>query len=534
MNRAVRAALIVATLGLVACGGESSETSDSGTGAPGSTASNPDTEASSPGQAGSAGGEVLRIGTVLGPRSADPIGTIDAGVFMIQVGDVLEPLTKLERTDDGGLDWVPLLATSWEQVEPTKWRFELREGVTFHDGSDFTSDDVVFTFDKATADDAEVGAILGTIDHAEKVSDYVVDIVTTEPNPLLPRFLFRTGIQPEGWGVDNVEEAQSTAIGTGPYRLVSTTPDFTVLEKSDKYWGDNADVIDRLEFRAIPEAGARFAALQSGEIDVAVSLPPELASQAPKNLEGSGGDVRVARINTGNPALADAEVRRALNMAIDRQSIIDGIQGGAADPANGQVIPSAAFGYNTELTDFEYDPDEARRILEEKGVAGTHLTFMCNNQLGTVTVDSCNTIQQNMNDVGMDVELQIADQDTWIQSGLLAPKNGVTPPDFFLLDSSSETFTAGLLIPRWFMCGTDRSTYCNPQLDEKILAAQREPSAEVAETAWFEIAEELRDESPMLWVVARRARVSVADNVEAPLYPLFEDGDVYWSEWRKS
>lgn len=536
MKRPVRtslAALAGISLLVSACGDDDDANSDTSVASDTSEATD-----SEPGDtAAAADQDPLVVALASDIRTLNYIGIIDTTATSILGSNVLEGLTRMAYTEDGSLDWVPNLATEWEQVGDLQWRFKLRENVKFHDGRPFTSADVVFTMDKALAPEAERTVLLESLDHVEAVDEHTVDIFTTVPNPFVPRSLYRIGIQPDGWGVDNADEAETTAIGTGPYKLVdfASTRDAATLQKNEGYWGDNSEIIPEVRFRIIPETGARVAALEAGEVDAVFGLPPEILATVPKVIDADGVEVELLRINTENPNLSDVDVRVALNQAIDREALISGVRGGKAEFARGQGVPSNAFGFNPDLQDYAYDPDAARAVLEAKGLVGEPLSLMCTTEVfGDVGKDSCSSIGQMLSDVGWDVEVQMLNLDDWVEQGLLAPQNELTPPDLFYIQTSTDSLTAGQSIPSWFMCDSGRNTYCDPELEALITAATAETDLDKQEVLWHDVMSYIYDVAPMIWATAPSVSVATADDVEGVVYPLVNDGDAYWFEWRRT
>jgi len=216
---------------------------------------------------------------------------------------------------------VPALATSWAVTDdPTVWRFSLREGVKFHDGSDFTADDVVFSMNRAMSPTSAMKELLTSVADVKKVDDFTVDLITDGPNPLLP----------SNFAVRN-------ANGTGAFVLESRVIDEkTVLSANDAYWGKDEFPMDVTEiiYTPIQSAATRVAALLSGEVDFIQDVPVQDLSRvdsadnlrvdkAPQNrtiffgLNVGDDDLLNDNVEGKNP-LADIRVRQAMNMAINR------------------------------------------------------------------------------------------------------------------------------------------------------------------------------------------------------------------------
>ena len=291
-----------------------------------------------------------------------------------------EPLSstnfdRLDRTDGDGVI-VPQLATSFELVDQTTWRYHLRDDVRFHDGSPVMADDVVASLQSSVLGGAST--YLAAMAVAVAVDEHTVDIKTTEPNMIFPGVIRRvTWVaskaqleQPgESYEIKDVAKAGSgpweyTDIVIGQSRAAEKLPDHPFRKVS----------VDRIEMFKIIEPGSVVAALRTGLIDLAeAALPPETA----KGLESEGFEVKAVPktveslyLNPGDACrlgwpTCDAKVRRAINIAIDRQLLADELWGGLAQPAHVRNFPGTV-GYN-ETIRFPYDPKRAEELLDEAG-----------------------------------------------------------------------------------------------------------------------------------------------------------------------
>jgi peptide/nickel transport system substrate-binding protein len=193
---------------------------------------------------------------------------------------------------DKNLGLIPSLAESWTQVNPTTWRFKLRPNVKFHDGTPFTADDVVFSYERAKSDTSQLRAYANAAGQAKKIDDLTVEFVTTGPNPIELEHVATINIMSKAWCEKNrCQKPQNfkdkedmitarEANGTGPYSLVSRQPDVkTVLKKNPNWWGIKAGLfdgnIDDVVYTPIVSDPTRVAALISGEVDLINDPPPQ-------------------------------------------------------------------------------------------------------------------------------------------------------------------------------------------------------------------------------------------------------------------
>lgn len=271
----------------------------------------------------------------------------------------------------------PWLATSWTAADPTRWVFTLRRDVVFSNGVPLTAaavaDNIAYVISAAAAVET-LHVELENVAGARALDTHTLEIVTRTPDILLPHLMSMLPIaEPGAWRSLGPQGFARQPVGTGPFRVAAWRAGGLQLAAVPGSW--RAPKIAALEVLSLPEATTRVQALLSGRIDVAMTLGPEDAVA----LEAAGqrlviyptGGVMGLAFVTEKPGapVRDVRVRRALNYAVDKQRIIDGLLGGAARPA-GQPAPRAAFGYDPDVAPYPYDPARARALLAEAGHAG--------------------------------------------------------------------------------------------------------------------------------------------------------------------
>jgi len=288
---------------------------------------------------------------------------------------------------------VPGLAESWKLVDDTTWEFKLRKGVKFSNGDEFTAEDVVFTLKRVPNVLNSPGSFsiyTKAIESSEVVDPHTIRFKTRGVYPLLPQDLTQVFIISHSLG-DHVSTGDfnsgKAVIGTGPYQLVSFTPDDRVIMKrNDQYWGDKPDWA-QVNYRFIPNDGVRVAALLSGDVQMIDVVPPNdmprlrttqgiAFSQIPSlrciylKLDEAHDVSPYITDHNGKPLdknpLRDLRVRQALSFAINRQGVVDRVMQGAAVPT-GQMMPAGANGYADDLKPPPYDPERAKKLLAEAG-----------------------------------------------------------------------------------------------------------------------------------------------------------------------
>ncbi len=294
-----------------------------------------------------------------------------------------EPL--IQRAPDMSL--IPALATAWELVAPDLWAFTLREGVRFHDGTPLTAADVVFSLNRALAPTSDMKGNIDSIVDISVAEDGRVRVRTAGPNPILPDQLTNIFVMSRDWAeTHGVEQPQNRAAGeetyavrhangTGPYRLILREPDIrTVHERNPDWWGWDAfpGNIDRVTFRPLPNDATRMAGLLSGSLDMVLDVPVQDVRrvQATPGLKVQ----EIAELRTiffgmdvTAPPFDDIRVRRALDLAIDRNAIVRAVMRGHAVPA-GMLTEPGVRGHDPALDQpTQPDPAAARALLAEAG-----------------------------------------------------------------------------------------------------------------------------------------------------------------------
>ena len=368
----------------------------------------------------------LAFGTGLEPSSIDPhFANLDPNVQIAH--HIFDSLTVFDRE----LRLGPGLAESWRSVDDKTWEFKLRKGVTFHDGTPLTADDVVFTFqrvlDVPNSPSPMSGSIAGKI--FTRIDDHTVQVTTKAPYPLTPNDMTRIAVisRKHGQGATTADyNAGKAAVGSGPYRFVEWLQgDRLVLQNNPNYWGGRPKW-DRVTVKPIKSGPSRIAALLSGDVDMIDTVPPSDVArlrQDPKVVVSDTASARTiylhvdsnrdlspfVRSNDGTPMVPNAlrkwEVRKALSMAINRKAIADRVMEGLAVPA-GQMVPHGAFGFNPDFKPEAFDPEGAQKLLAQVGYPdGFRLTIHGPNDRYTNDAKILETIAQMWTRVGVKTEV---------------------------------------------------------------------------------------------------------------------------------
>jgi len=278
------------------------------------------------------------------------------------------------------------LAESWKQVDTTTYDFKIRSGVTFHDGTPMTAEDIKFTFDRLSVDGAMEGktsprkGLLGPLQGVEIVGADTVRLKLAQPWPMLPAMLPFQEVVSKRFTASTGSDGMATrANGTGPFKLIEWRKgDSVILERFDAYYGGAADLkpvgkacVERVIFKIIPESASRVAALLAGDVHIVNELPAHAMAQVKANpttdvLTVNGTRTFFVALNTTKPPFDNPLVRQAANHALNKKLIIDKILNGTATPLNGVMSPDA-FAFNANLPEYAFDPKLAKELLAKAG-----------------------------------------------------------------------------------------------------------------------------------------------------------------------
>ncbi|NTE88073.1 ABC transporter substrate-binding protein [Agrobacterium rubi] len=372
----------------------------------------------------------LTIGVRAGPLSIDPDFTA-AGTHAEAMKHIYDSLIK----SGNNLELEPGLATSWTAIDDSTWEFKLRPGVKFHDGSDFTAEDVKFSIERISrvAGPNPTTIYVRRVKGVEIVDPLTIRVKTDGPAPNLPNDFIRLFVVSHIAAKDYSDSAEKAsegfnsgkaAIGTGPYKFVSWTPkEQLVLERFDGYWGGK-EPWDKVIRKELPNDAARVAQLKAGQVDLIARIP---ASDVPTLEQDS--KLTIVRQDSvylfniafdfrdkspqisakdGSPLpknpFTDPKVREAFDLAIDREAITEIAMEGMGTVQSQLVTPNI-FGYNPDVKPTKADVDKAKALLAEAGYPdGFKVTFSFTNDRLPGDKDAGTTIAQMLTAIGIQVE----------------------------------------------------------------------------------------------------------------------------------
>jgi peptide/nickel transport system substrate-binding protein len=443
-------------------------------------------------------------GRLVVAQAADPSGLhplLETGLVEASAyGAIYDSLVAL----DADAHLVPALAESWDPLDERSWLFRLRPGVTFHDGEPFDATSVRFTIERLLdpASSSPIRAQLDAIDRVETPDARTAVIVTRQPfAPLIAELTQLMMLPPRYTSDHGFASLAEQPNGTGRFRLVERVRDERiVLERNERYWG-GGPAVRTLELRPVPETATRMAAVRTGQVDLAVNVPFEQVSTLQR--EGNqvvgrpGVQALYVRLHARKPPLDDVRVRRAIVHAVDVDQIIASLYGGRARRINGPYPPEV-LGYDASAPLPTYDPELARALLRQAGVAeGTEIVFEAPQGRYPKDDQVALAVAGYLERVGLRVQLRALE---W--AAYLKKVQAGDGEHLFLLAGTNRTFDPHFTITRLYATGSafGRAYYGNPEIDALAAGAAAELDIDRRRSLYGDILARLRTDVPALWL----------------------------------
>ncbi|MEF2145803.1 MAG: ABC transporter substrate-binding protein, partial [Desulfovibrionaceae bacterium] len=432
----------------------------------------------------------LRLALDADPVSLDPHVQLSGG--MLQYSHIVfDPLVRWAR--DGSFE--PRLAEKWEQIDANTMRFFLRKGVKFHSGNELTAKDVVWTLDRLKVSQDFKG-LFEPFEKAVAVDDYTVDIITFKPYGLVLSMstyifpmdsAFYSGTDEQGQPKDAIVKtdysfANVNESGTGPFKVESREQGVkTVFTRFSDYWDKNTGNVEQIVLTPIANDATRVAALLSGDVDFINPVPPQdleriKADEKLQLVTMSGSRIITIQLNQKRqPAFADPKVRQAIVYAVNNQGIVENIMKGFATAA-AQQAPEGFAGYVAELTP-RYDLEKAKQLMAESSFPdGFECTMIAPNNRYVNDEKIAEAFVAMVSKIGIKVSLKTMPKaQYWDEFDAQVADIQLIGwhPD----TEDSANYTEFLLMCRNAETGYGQynsGNYCNPKVDELILASQTE------------------------------------------------------------
>ncbi len=422
----------------------------------------------------------------------EPCMATRSNIGRIIMENVSETLTELDIR--GGTGVQPRLAEKWEQNADGSWRFHLRQGVKFSDGTGFDAKDVKHSFDRIMSDKntCESRRYFGGMTVTPTVvDDYTVDFKADPVQPILPLLLTLVTIVPEETPLEFVREP----VGTGPYKLSNWTPgQQIVLTSRDDYWGAKPEVTEATYlFRADP--AVRAAMVQAGEADLSPSISQVEATNPATDFSYLDSETVYLRIDHNIEPLNDVRIRRALNLAIDRQAFLGTLLPDSALLATA-IVPPPTLGWNKDVKVPAYDPEAAKKLIEEAKADGvkvdTPITIIARSANFPNVTEIMEAIQQQLQEVGLKVDLKFVEVAEHEQYYSKPFAEGRGPQLVAAMHDNSKGDPSFSMFFKYATDGT-QSGFSDPKVDDLIKRASAAVGDERAKL-WSELIAYLHDD----------------------------------------
>lgn len=496
---------------LIACASEpGSEDTESETPAEEDTDDEEEEEEEVDEEASQEGGELV-IAKSSEVVSLDPAGSNDVPSSDVQA-NIYESLTQL----DDDMNVQPLLAESWDAVEEDVWEFTLKEGITFHDGSDFNAEVVKANIERILDEDVASPRkfLFEMVTDVEVVDDFTVRFTTEYPFAPLPAHLAHSGGAMVSLDVIE-EDYASMEDGNDPGTVVNEKPVgtgyFTFDEwksgesirvvRNEDYWGENA-LLDSVLYKIVSEDLTRVAELETGDSHISDPLSPsdfDQIDQSDGTFVHTQSSVSLSYIgfNMAKEPFDDVRVRQAISMAIDKEQIIEGIYEGFGVPAIGPIPPDV-FGFDDSVSGLDYDIERAKELLAEAGYPDGFSTTIWTND-SRERIDTAVNLQAQLKEIGIDLKIEE------IEWGAYLAQTAEGEHDMFILGWSTPTGDADYAMYALFHSNNfgepgNRTFTADDQLDELLDLGRKTPGEEERLDIYAEAQELLVDLAPMIYI----------------------------------
>lgn len=459
---------------------------------------------------------VLVVGQIAEPASLDPHVSTAANDFRIAVN----LYDGLVRNKSGTLEIEPALATDWIiSDDGLEYTFNLREGVSFHDGTPFNAEAVKFNFDRMldeTHPFADTGPFplsffFSSVENVEVIDDLTVRFTLNEPfAPFMSNLASPTGLIVSPAAVEQYgADYGRNPVGTGPFKFEEWQSNTRVVaSRNDDYW-DGAPALEAAIFRPITDANTRVAEMLSGGIDVLLETPPDNVAQFRDDanylvVEAVGPHVWYVMLNAKEGPFTDVRVRQAVNYAVNKESLVNDVLQGTAEVSAGPIPPAFNWAYNEGVDPYPYDPEMAKQLLAEAGAEGASLTFLVT-EGGSGMLDPVpmgTAIQADLAAVGLDVEIQTYEWNTFLSEVNPGLEGKADMAEMAWMTSDPDTLPfLTLRTAAWpEEGGFNSSYYSNPEVD--ALLDQARVATDQAERAdlYKQVQEIAHEDAPWLFV----------------------------------
>jgi peptide/nickel transport system substrate-binding protein len=464
-------------------------------------------------------------GKVIVAQGVDPT-TLDPHLHLeTPASNVLLQIYDTLLFRDRDLKLIPWLAESWKLVNPTTWEFKIRKGAKFHNGEDVDAEAVKYSLERIVDPNTKPQrqiTFFGLIERVDVVDKYTARVITKRPFPVLENNLALLGniVPPKYFKGNDMAHLAKNPVGSGPYKFVRWSKDEQIVMEANETWWGGVPKVKTLVFRPIPEHAVRVAALQAGEIDIAVNIPPHLVpviDKHPRLYASKAPSVRTIfipiythKFDSANKMLGpvehptkDKRVRQALNYAVDVDEVIKTVLEGQAIRVATPLTPRH-FGFDATLAPFKLDVARAKKLLADAGYPNG-IDLVLNSPDGRYLKDKevSEAIAGQLTKASIRTTVRVFEWTTYLNKHVYIH---AADPMFLIGWGNTNWDADGTLFPLW-RSGQPLANFSNPDFDGLV-----------------EDAKANMDPRARLDRYARALRVFMD---EAPAIPLYQQMDLY-------
>lgn len=403
------------------------------------------------------------------PSSLEPCQSIRNNIGRVVNMNITETLTII---DPASGEVKPHLAASWEQVDPQTWRFTLRDGVTFSDGTPMDAEAVATSIKRLMNPNltCDSRSKFGDVElEASAAEPLVVQVVSSIPNPIMPTLMSTVQVVAPSVPFDTVT---NEPVGTGPYTLSELTNERVLLTRNPDYWGAEPEV-ENATFVWRGESAVRAAMVTAGEADLTPNIAVQDATDPETDFAYLNSETTRMRIDMQYPPLDDIRIREALNIAIDWEGMGEALFGEDVIRASQMVVPGV-LGHNSDIEPWSYDPERAAQFVEEARADGVPvanpIVLIGRNGFFPNSGESLEAMQALWSEIGLNIEIRNLEAADWVRY-LDKPFPGDRGATLFQQQHDNNTGDAGFTIPVMYTSNGQYSTVADPALDKVILDA---------------------------------------------------------------
>jgi peptide/nickel transport system substrate-binding protein len=433
--------------------------------------------------------------------------------------NVLESLIRREYKPDGSSSFVPVLAEKWETTDAKTWTFTLRKGVKFSDGTEFTSADVVYSWNKIMTDQdsKQQGQLKSYVASMEAPDPYTFKVILKQPNAtILDEMHNRVIVSKAHYEKVGKDQADRSPIGTGPYLFKEWVQGQRfVVTRNANYWGQQPQA-DEVIYRFIFEDEAKVTALTNGEVDIIQRIAPQLVERISGRAHAESVYGLRHMFFGMRPDMAPTDnklVRQAIYHAIDRQAIAEQVQSGYATVLNGP-LQSFVFGYDPKIKSYDYNPAKAKELLAQAGHPnGLTLDLYIPTTQYTKAKEVGQAAVGMLKNVGITANMQTPEWGTY-SNEYNAGKYG-----FYMIGRGDVSDPSVFLVQYFQTGGSKRLGYSNPKVDELLTKQQSITDEKERIAVLAEAQEQIMEDAPAVFLYTYKDIYGVANHLDWKPWP---------------